>query len=787
MKLSYNLLKKFVPIDISAEELGAVLTERSFEVEGIETFAPAFTGVVTAKVLTVEKHPNADRLRVVTLDAGNQIVGPVVCGAHNFDVGATVALALPGAYIPKNIHSDEHEGFVLEKAKIRDVESQGMICAGFELGLENQPGEGILHLHDGVTLGTDVTTLFPHDYIIEVSLPANRPDLYSHYGVAREIAAVTDTKIIPFKIKLPREKGDIIMQIEAIEDASMYNAAILSGFKRMESPAWLKALLQSLGIRPINAIVDISNYVMIELGQPTHAFDASKVTGGIVVRRAKTGETLETLDHKTRELTEDVTIIADDKGPIGLAGVMGGLASEVTNETHTIILESATFNPASVRKTSRALGLRSDASSRFEKGLYPELAQEGIGRAIQLIIEITGAKLIAYKFVGELGTQRENISFTADSVNNLIGTALSASEIKGYLGRYNILVKGSRGLTATPPIYRNDVVAPEDLADEILKVHGINNIPIVPLNVPRTETTIHTEARFVRNTKELWARLGFTEVQNYSFVSKDEINKFGEEETNYIAIENPLSHDQGFLRKHLDIPMLRNVRDNLKHSDHVTIFEIGKEYHGFENEPLVLQATVASSTLSPELAIAKLKGAVHGFFKLTGIPDINAEPTNSSELAITSRGITLGRLYLVPAKIKRAFDAPHALVTASLLLDKIAPLAHDASFHPFSKFPNVSRDISIEINKDLPWRQVESLIRPISPLIAAVDLFDAPFLSKDKESQKFHTELAEKGLKNLGIRLVFQAPDRTLKDAEITGIYEQIVLKLEQELGAKIR
>jgi phenylalanyl-tRNA synthetase beta chain len=787
MKLSFNLLKQFIPIEMTAEELGGLLTERSFEVEGVVSYAPEFTNVVAAKVLTVEPHENADRLRVITLDAGNQIVSPVVCGAHNFDVGAIVALALPGAYIPKNIHSKEHEGFVLEKATIRGVESQGMICAGFELGLESKPGEGIILLDPNTVPGTDVTTIFPGDAILEVSIPANRPDLLSHMGVAREIAAITNAAYAHKKAKPLHDKGELLITIENPDECIVYHGAILSGFKTLQSPAWLVTALERLGFRSINAVVDITNYVMIEMGKPTHAFDADKITGGITVRRARAGETLEALDHKIRTLDEETLVIADDKEVIALAGVIGGLASEVTDQTHTVILESAFFTPETVRKTAKRYGIRTDASSRFEKGLYAEFAKEGIVRAIELITQVTGAKLIAFATVGGEETKLKSINYTAESINKLIGTSLTATEIKSYLSRYGITSKGSKSMTATPPIYRGDVQTPPDLADEVLKLHGINNLPITPLNIPLQGHTVHTESRFVRATKEYWARHGFYEVQNYSFVSEEEINRYGENSANYVAIENPLSSDQAFLRKHLDISMLRTILRNIHHEETVAIFEVGKEYHSYLNEPLILHASMASNAKSIESLLMELKGILTAYFSHFGINQVGFKNREGGIVEMMVSGIVLGKLFLTPAKIRRSFGIDTEIVNASLVLDKIHSLTKAITFEPISKHPSASRDISVVVNEGITWDQIESIIRSVSDLVAAVSPFEAAFLTDDKKQQKFHSELAEKGQKNLAIKVVFQAPDRTLEDTKIAGMYDQIVLKLQQELGAEIR
>ena len=517
-----------------AEELARQITEHCFEVEKVRASADGaavkFSGVFTAVVTSVEKHPNADRLRVVSLTVGKKEISPVVCGAWNFDVGDVVALALPGANIPHDIHSSAHESFILGKAKIRGIESQGMVCSGFELGLSPEPETSpeILVLRNGTPHGEDFAKFSSqtHGAVLEVSLPPNRPDLGSHLGTAREVSAALGFKTTPLfhKLiatpKLPKPPKKVATPLSVkIEDKAACRTYIGARVKVkvQPSPKAVQDKLASIGLRPISNVVDITNLAMYEIGQPLHAFDAAHVHGGIVVRSAKAGESITTIDHKSRELKPGMLVIADAQAPLAVAGIIGSVtSSEVTDATTEIILESANFDPASIHKTSRALGLRTDGSGFWEKGLKPEQAVAGMVLALEYLRKsLADAEILDISVNGTLATPTKFVPFTTEKINALLGSSYSPAHVKKILTAFGFTVGGSTGKSkATLPYFRQDVESYADLAEEVLKVTGMNEMPKSPLAVERHAVAVNAEEPFER-VKNYLCNLGFSEVQNY--------------------------------------------------------------------------------------------------------------------------------------------------------------------------------------------------------------------------------------------------------------------------------
>lgn len=785
MRVSYRLLKEYVKVKQTPEELARLLTEQAFEVEEV-TRAGVFERVVAARVLDVQKHPNADRLSVVKLDTGERAVEPVVCGAKNFGAGDMVALALPGATIERNIHSETHESYELKRAVIRGVESQGMICAAFELGLAEEPGEGILVLEPTVQPGTPLADLYGSGEVaLTVSLPANRPDLYSHLGVAREISAMTGAKLTEPE-PLTRKPTKAARLPVAIKDRRLcprYAAVRLGAVTVGPSPDFIQRTLRACGMRPVNNVVDITNYVMLELGQPTHAFDAARVSGGIVVRKAAAGEQLTALNHRRYELDAETLVIADHEKVLALAGVMGGQDSEITEQTAEVILEVANFEPKNIRRTARAFGLRSESAAIWEKGVHPRLVDLGLSRALELLERYAGAKILAFGTAGTNPKDRRVIRFSAPDINTLLGTDLSAAAIKKLLGRYGIPVSGSRGLLAAVPWWRSDIRETADLAEEVLKLHGYNRVEPRPLQV--TPQGLEPQPPLFE-AKLAWARMGYREVQNYSFISEQDIVKLNLDPEDFLKVLNPLSQEQGYLKHRPLAPLLKNIELNQNKHASFKLFELTRRYEGFEREPLVLAAATFDREGDAHRSVAELKADCAEFLKAFGL----AGPTytlSGGELAVSCDGEALGVLSAVPETVRKNFGVEGTVGLLELELEPILKLSRTPTFRPLNHFPGIRRDISVVVSEEVPWADIEALIRPIHPLIGSVDLFEAAHLATDPSSLSYHRKLQQEGKKNLGIRVVFKAPDRTLQEGEITGIYQQIVLKLKQELGCEIR
>jgi phenylalanyl-tRNA synthetase beta chain len=794
MKFSQNLLRQFVSYNHGPEQLAELLTERAFEVEEVIAIKPAFRGIITAQVSSIEAHPNADKLRVVTLSDGNKSIGPVVCGAHNFVVGDIVALAQPGAHIAQNIHSETHEPFELETATIRGVTSQGMLCAQFELGLVDKPDDGIWVLPADTAVGVSLDTLIPEDVVFDVSLPANRPDLFSHWGLAREIAFVldlpfTDEHISSLTVNAtaPQSSNELAIDPESAADSS-YKAGLTVTVK--PSPLWLQNVLRSVGHRAINNVVDITNYVMIEVGQPTHAFDGDLIGNMLSIRRAVAGESVTALNHKAYILDNTMTVLANDQGVLDIAGIMGGADSEVSNQTTNIVLTATHFNAGQIRTTSRALGLRSDASSLFEKGLAPELTTYATSRVIDLLNKhADGQAQYVYHASHRQATPPTVVNTDVTSINNLIGSDLSLETITSYTNRIGQSAAQGESITVTIPWWRSDLASSADITEEVIKLHGLNNITPTPPAIVANEAVKTTPLwQFGRISKAFLAQHGYSEVQNYSFIAEQDITNFYDAPEQHVAITNPLSAEQSHLKQTLLIPLLKNMAQSqgtLEHDQTLRLFELGKHYFGYGEEPWFLTCASYSPSLHPQVLAQELKGLTEQYLSHLGLSDITFV-TSDDSTTIQSKGTAIGRAGLVASRTTKKFGLDSAMVYVELSVKDLLPLCSNVTVAMPSRYPSVSRDISVVVPTATTWEQLTAPLKTLSPLITTINLFTADFLASGEETA-FHQELASQGQKNWGIRLTFQAPDRTLTDSEITGLMEQILLQLKEQAGAIIR
>ncbi|GAC1412646.1 MAG: phenylalanine--tRNA ligase subunit beta [Candidatus Doudnabacteria bacterium] len=805
MKISYNWLSELLDLSkVKPELLSQQITEHCFEVEKLISNVDKdfkFKNVVIAKILYFEKHPNADRLRLVKLDLGSgKVVDPVVCGANNFSKGDLIALALPGAFIPQDIHSASHEPFTLSKAVIRGVESQGMICSAFELGLVDKPEDKpeILILPKNAKLGMKLEDHLrlkqkKSDFVFDLSLPANRPDLFSHLGIARELSSILNIKKTPQLISLQKKDKNLVkskkklnIEIRDPELCSYYIGARVK-VKIGKSPALVRERLQSLGLRSINNVVDITNYVMHETGEPLHAFDSKFVGEKIIVRKAHHDEVLNTLDHKPRKLDAEMLIIADNDKTLAIAGIMGGLQSEVTSETEEIILEAANFNPANIRKTSKKLALRTEASSLWEKGLNSSQAILGMNRALELLKEYASAEIIE---LGEAGKSQENskiIKFSSAEINNLLGTNFDPNQIKKFLTQANFKINGVNVFTAEIPYYRTEVYNYADLADEVLKITGTNRIK-EPLTVQKTGPEINEDGPF-NNAKSIMVGLGFNEVQNYSFISEEDINKAGKEgENRHLRVKNPLSADQAFLKRTLLIPLLKNVRDNSRYFHSFRLFEIGKGYLGLLDEVNLLSFVVYDKNQSKEMLLAKAKGYLEEFVSHFHKDQVKYRSMRGDLITVSSGNVEIGNIGLVEGQMMRNFDIESAVAHVSIDLQKLWNFSKSNYFKAYSKFPEKVLDVSLIADKELGWNRIVEVINQYAGnSLREIQLFEAEHLYPQNKLPDFHKKLKEKGQKNLAFHLVFQSPERTLTDSEISPIYDKIVGELQSKLNAEIR
>jgi phenylalanyl-tRNA synthetase beta chain len=770
MIFSIEWLKQLVDFKQTPKQLAEILSEKAFETEIAKSDA-APGNIVVAEVLKVEKHPNADRLRVVELSVGEKIVAPVVCGAWNFEVGAKVPLALPGALIPHDQHDPEGKPFVLEKAVIRGIESQGMICSGKELGVSSD-GSGILVLDGSRKPGEPFDlSLAKTSSAFDISVPANRPDLISYRGVAWEIAALTGAKYKATKAKFDYKKlPSKIIKVRVTEPAlcSRYIAVRLNNVEVGPSPKFVQERLKASGQRPINNIVDITNYVMLETGQPLHAFDGNKVVGGITVRKAYLNETLTTLDNVLRKLTKEMLVIADDKKALAVAGVMGGTESAVSNSTTQIVLESANFNSVSVRRTARELGIRTDASARFEKSLPPALTGSAINYAIELLMAHAKAKPLDAKIVSAKPTIFPAISVDCEDVNRLLGTSIKSAAQKNILKKFGFEVSGDKILKVRKPFWRTDVSIWQDLAEEVGRFEGLDKIQAVHSNVYPSSMLDDKPALLRENISDVLIGLGFDEIYTYSFVSKEDLEKWQISRMGVAEIANPLSQDQQYLRPNLLINNLKIALANSRLKTAGRYFEFGRVFNsnsGLVDEKYHLSLfTFNKSSYESEFLTASIKTMSDRF----GL-NLNLDQTGEQAAAIKSGSEIVG-------KIEAVNRSELKCLAAVFDFEKLHDLVEPKLFTPIIKYPSKELDVAAVVSKDLVWEKIESLVLKIDPLVRGVTLFDIYTGSNIPRTQK-----------SLAFRIIFQSPERTLKDEEVNKIHAKILSEMKAKFNADIR
>ena len=798
MKISSNWLKEHLDHGLSVEELSVQMLRLGFEIAGVEHHGPTFSGVVVGKVLQKDKHPNADKLAVCTVVDGSQKWN-VVCGAPNVAAGQTIAFARIGAVLPGN--------FKIEGRKLRGVESQGMICSRAELGLPKDV-DGIWVMGEGPALGTDVGSLLgPADDVLEVEITSNRPDCLSHRGLARELAAALNKPLKPISSSLAETLSKTVSV--SVEDAAacpFYGARLIEGIKVTDSPAWLKARLESIGLRPVNNVVDVTNFVLHDVGQPLHAFDADKLNSGkIIVRRSKSGEKFLALDHKEYVLPENLLVIADAERPVALAGVMGGELSSVDAATSRVVLEGAYFAPAEVRRSSQKTRLRSDSSYRFERGADPEAARTAAARATALIVQLAGGSAAKPAETAAPAAKAAPIKSSAARINAILGAEFGADEIVGALKRIAAEFTGDgASFVFTPPSWRRDLATANDLAEEAGRFLGYDRVPyrLSPLS-PKAATTTPA-ASAARRARLHLASLGFSESYNYDLLSEKAQAAARLSSDNQPRVDNPLSEDWAVLRSSLLPGLLKNAQHNLSRgADAVRLFEVGKVYaqkDGAVTEQWRVSGILLGPVLdarwqaarAPRAGFPDAKAAVEALLSGLGalswakpgegaagkrVCDPLFHPSNSLRALLDGTPVaTVGWLH---PRAARAFDLDRegaVLFEANLetIASKPAPRV---KFREFSPLPVSRRDLALVVDKTLAYGRVEETVRSCRiDELQELTLFDV-----------YEGKNLPEGKKSLAIRLTFGRSDRTLLDSEVAAFVAKIVAALTEKAGAVLR
>ncbi len=797
MKVSYNWLKEHLDLALTAEDLSVQMLRLGFEVAGIQRLGPTFTGVVVAKVVSREKHPNADKLSVCVVDDG-KAKWNVVCGAPNVDAGQTVAYARIGAVLPGN--------FKIEGRKLRGVESQGMICSRAELGLPKDD-DGIWIMGEGQALGSDVGALLgPADDILEVEITTNRPDCLSHRGLARELAAY-------FRKELKRHGGALVestkasfpVTVEDPEACPFYGARLISGVEVADSPSWLKNRLEAIGLRPINSVVDITNFVLHDIGQPLHAFDADKLKGEkIIVRRSRKGESLLALDHKTYDLPEGLLVIADAEKPVALAGVMGGENTAVTTATTRIILEGAYFNPTEARKSSQLTRLRSDSSYRFERGADPSAPGAAADRAAALILQLAGGSAAKPTEVSTPRGMRRRIHASAAVINAILGADFPERAIMEALSSIGELKDEGGVFSFMPPDWRHDLLTANDLAEETGRFLGYDNIPCRMASMSAKTARLTPVEAESRRARARLAALGLCEAYNYDLLAETALASCRLSADGQPRVANPLSEDWAVLRSSLLPGLLKNAQYNLSRgADAVRFFELGKTYtiRGKEVDEVwrvagILLGPVLNArwqaARSPRASFYDGKAIIEDLLEGTGAvtwtklstpsagktaSDPLFHPTNSLRALVNGTPTaTVGWLH---PSVARAYDLDREdAVVFDADLDWLAGREETAQyFKEFSSLPVSRRDLALVLARSTPYARVEEVVRACGiEELQDILLFDV-----------YEGKNIPDGKISLAIRLTFGRADRTLTDAEVNTAVAAIVAALAKKLGASLR
>ncbi len=799
MYISLNWIKDFVDLDIKfkPDEMAELLTTRTAEVEGIEDLSKGYDKMVVGKIEKIEEHPNADKLKVCRVDIGEKETAQIVCGGTNLYEGMFVPVAKPGAYVKWH---GEGEPVKLEKVKLRGVESSGMICAGEEIGLE-ATGDQIVDLTEmGEDPGTPLGKLFANDdYAIEIDNKSltHRPDLWGHYGMAREFAAIYGKKLKPpeQEVEFPKKGHKPDIKVEDFDLCPRYCGVIMKNIKVEPSPKWMQQRLIAVGYRPISNIVDITNYVMAELGQPLHAFDRSFIKERIVVRRAKKDEKITTLDDTERKLDEDMLVIADHEKPVALAGIMGGENSEINDNTTEIIIESANFNAQNVRTTSAKLGLRTESVQRFEKSLDPVLAETAIRRTCELILQICDGAEIAGPLVDvNKGLPKpRTVKLDAEVVSSKIGVDITPGKCADILRslQFDVEEKG-KSLSVTVPTWRatKDVDIEDDLVEEIVRMYGYENVPEELPDLPTKVPEPNTERLLKHKARKILAySYGMTEVYNYSFYGRDELNKCMMDESGHILLENYLSEDQTHLRRSLAPNLLKNVHDNLRYFDSFRIFEVGRTYIDEGKYFPLEEKWVGGCIVLPKKAKVEpyydVKAVAEGFLKQFLKKDAEfvlgkdqppfVHPSRQAAIKIDEESI--GGIGEVHPQVLKNRDIDAKVGIFLINFSKIAAMERDfVRYQPLPKFPGLDIDVSVVIDRERKVAEIEDAIHEADPkLIERVKLFDI-----------YEGENIDEDKKALAFKILLQAEDRTLTDDEMAKVQKKIFDNLKS-LGGVIR
>lgn len=808
MKISLEWLQSYVDLhDVTVDEISHALTMVGFEVEGIGSAGLApMENVVVGEVLAYEQHPNADRLSLCDVDVGDGTTRKIICGAKNFRQNDRVIVALPGAVLPGN--------FKIKESKLRGVLSQGMLCSERELGI-GEDHAGIAILLDRPDVGTPVNAIYPEpDTIFDIEITPNRPDALSHLGIARELGAWFKRPVQYPEVKASPDAPDggqiQSVRCDSPDRCPHYRGYNLEGVDIDESPAWMKRRLTAIGLRPINNIVDITNYVLHETGQPLHAFDTAKIRGGeIVVRPAVEGETIVTLDEKKRTLRADDLVIADKERALVVAGVMGSLDAEVDAATRSIFLESAYFAPTGVRRTSKTLGLSTDSSYRFERGVDPCGAEYAALRCIDLIQSMTSSRLMGPPIVaGEAPMIRREISVRPDWIRSRIGFDIEDSALKDFLERLELEVSVEGGtdegvsFTVGIPSFRGDLYRPVDLVEEVIRLYGSDRIPEGEVRARATLREDDPNPVYQRKATALLTGKGFSETLHYSLREAKEVELWAENgEADELALANPLASDASHLRPSLIPALLGCLQLNRsRHNSVKRLFECGRVFrehegniHEFFSVAFVISDDARAESNRCAADFYEGSGLVLDLLQLLGL-NLTSRDFRSLESKVWQTGqaasIALpngvyAQAGILDLALTRAYDLEGPVVGGMLcvLPEQLEKQEGRPTFKPFSLYPPATRDLALIVSKEMPAGQLEAEVEAVARNLVA----EVAELESVSVFDIYEGEGVPEGCKSVACEIVFRHSEATLKDKAVNQVFQAIQIALEDKDGITIR
>lgn len=800
MIFSYDWLKTFVPDILPPEELEEKLTMHTVEVEGVMNAGKSLEGIVVGKLLSIEKHPDADRLAVCSVDIGKRKPETVVCGGSNLVEGHAYAFGTIGAQVQWH---GEGEPIILQEAKIRGVKSRGMICAAEEIGLGDvypkKDEKEVLDITDmlgkNVVAGEPLADALHMDSIlidIDNKSMTHRADLFSHRGMGREISAVLG---IPFSdTEIPSQsitgKPSVSVRVQEPDLCQRYALIECEVDASVDTPQEIVKRLQECGVQRINVVVDILNYVMCELGQPMHAFDADAIEGNIIVRKAKGKEELETLDNDTKKLNSSMLLIADTKKPLAIAGVIGGMHTGVTKNTKKVYIEIAHFEAVSTRKTAQAIGVRTESSLRYEKGLPLSFIDDAKNRVLALLTEHAKANVLGILDSSpDAAKTSASVTLSQDRLNTLTGMEWDSATVTEYLERIECAVdisedKGNLSYICTPPLHRSDLSIPEDIVEEIVKLYGVNNIPDQQLNGALHVPSDQPEITMREKLRTALLSFGYSEIYSYSMYGADTISKMGYAEDAHVEIANPLSGEARFLRANMLPRMLQNVSRNKHNADTLKLFEIG---HVFFADREVQHIGII---MTGDQAFRSLRGMVESLMNALSCeyecvetsdapsPELWGQYAVKQSMKVLSGKTVLGTFGVVDQGICKQWNIEDSVYFAVFSIPALTQaITRSEHIAPIPQFPAIPLDLSLIVDVATPWGSIEEVIRKTAgDLLESIDVFDV-----------FTGEKIPSGKKSIACSLILRSRTETLQMAAMEKLRNDIVARLNKKYGAELR